>query len=262
MLRAIALLLVVASASVALSLMFGAEVLAALGLMLAQVKIVFAKLAALSSATLVGWLKAQGVNFARVELGKRWFMRSILPLVIGAATQRKIAAFFTAYVEIAKTQYAAMMDWYRTRPRPMRIVLILIAMFSTLALAVTSMSLWLLLFSVQLPIWIIAGFAAFGQMIWQTVQKMTFRTLAFMQLYRLWGFLRRRLPKAYLQRVRRFNFRVARIVVRRRRMTVAQLHAQKDTLAMRWDLLREYFRHRRPDQPSAEEFRAMRERRD
>ncbi|WP_112323837.1 hypothetical protein [Oceanibium sediminis] len=262
MIRAIALLLLVASASVALSLIFGAEVLAALGLMLTQAKVVLGKVAALSGATLVNWLKAQGINFARVELGKRWFMRSLLPMVIGAATQRRIAAFVKTYMAHVKLRYALMMDWYRSRPRAMRIVLILIAMFATLALAVTSMSLWLLLFSVQLPIWIIAGVSAFGAMIWQTLQKMLFRTLAFMQLYSLWGFLRRRVPRAYLQRVRRFNFRIARIVVRRRRMTVAQLHAQKDSLAMRWELAREYFRHRRPDQPSAEEFRSMRERRD
>ncbi len=255
--RALAILIVMIALSVSLSIYFGAEVLAALGLILTQLKIVFAKAMALSSRTIMVWLQAQGLNFARVELAKRWFLKSLVPMLIGAANQRRIAAFVQTYTTFARARFDAMMNWYRALPRLMQILLILIAMFATLALAITSMSLWLLLFSVQLPVWILAGVAAFWQMIWQTVQKMVFRTLAFMQLFRAWSYLRNRVPPAYLQRLRRFNFRVARVVVRRRRMTLAQLHGRKSSWAMRWALFREYFRQSRPDGPTQAEFDAM-----
>lgn len=249
-----------ASASVALSITFGAEVLAAVGLLLAQVKILWVKVLGVSTNTLLVWLKAQGLNFARVELVKRWFLKSLLPLIIGAATQRRIAEFTRHYVAMIRAQVDRMMEWYRSLPRPTRIILVLIAMFSTLAVAVMTMSIWLLLFSIQLPIWILASLHAFWSMIWTTIQKTLFRTLAFMQLYRVWGVLRRQMPTAYLTRLRRFNFRVARIVVRRRRMTVSQLHNHKGGFALRWALFREYFRHARPAQPTAAEFELHRQR--
>jgi len=242
-----------------LSLSFGAEVLAALGLMIAQFKILWAKVLGMSTQTLLVWLKAQGVNFARIEIGKRWFMKSILPLIIGAATQRKIAEFTKTYVDAVKTRVQFMLDWYKNLPRPMRIILILIAFFTTLAVAVLTMSVWLLLFSIQLPIWIIASLSAFWNMVWTTIQKTVFRSLAFMQIFRAWGYLRRMMPPDYIARLRRFNFRIARIVVRRRRMTVAQLHSQKDTLGIRWELFREYYRHARPAEPTAEEFKTHRQ---
>ncbi|NIP18307.1 MAG: hypothetical protein GWM87_09240, partial [Xanthomonadales bacterium] len=88
--RALALLILLCLASVALSAYFGAEILAALGAILAQLKIIGAKLSAVSSRTVLLWLKAQGINFARIEIGKRWLTRSLIPLLIGAATQRRI----------------------------------------------------------------------------------------------------------------------------------------------------------------------------
>lgn len=254
LLRALILLGLVASASVALSYMFGAEVLAALGMMVSQAKIVLAKLFAVSSKGLFVWLKAQGINFARVELGKRWLMKSLVPMLIGAANQRRISSFLALFKETAKSRYAAMMAWYKDLPLAVKVISVLIVMFATLAIAISSMSLWLLIFSVQVPFWIIAGATAFGTIIWKSVQKLVFRTIAFMQLYRIWGFLKKRVPPEYLARKRRFDYRIARIVVRQRKMTLAQVKNSKDGFAMRLALMREYFRHVRPAVPSKDEL--------
>jgi len=262
LLRALAILVFIAGLCLGLSYWFGAEILAALGLAVQQAKILFARLATISAGGVASWLKAQGINFARVELGKRWFFKSILPLLIGAALQRRISITFRSFVRRVKFRYRTMQRWYKMQDRLMKIVLISIVVGATLALALSSMSLWLFVFSVQLPLWIIATIGAFWQVIWRSLQKLVFRTLAFMQLYRAWGLLRDRLPESYLRRVRRFNFRIARIVVKRRRMTVSQLHASKHSWGMRWALLQEYFRHKRPRIPSALEWRKARERRD
>jgi len=261
LLRALILLGLVASASVALSYMFGAEVLAALGMIVNQAKIVLAKTFAVSSKGLIIWLKAQGVNFARVELAKRWFMKSLVPLLIGAANQRRIANFVSALKTAARARYDAMMGWYKGLPPMVKVISVLIVMCATLALAITSMSLWLLVFSVQAPFWIIAGATALGSIIWKSLQKAVFRTIAFMQIYRIWGFLKQRVPPEYLARKRRFDYRIARIVVRRRKMTLAQVKSRKDGLAMRLALMREYFRHVRPAVPSRDELDRARSRR-
>lgn len=257
-LRALALLILLVAASLALSVYFGAEILAAVGAMLAQLKIVAAKLTALGSRSVLLWLKAQGINFARVELVKRWLTRSLIPLLIGAAAQRRIAEFGRGLVDLTRTKHDAMIAAYKAQPRAARVVLVLTAIAATLAVTVTTVSLWLIVFSVQIPLWVIAGFAAFRRMIWGWIQKLVFRSLAFMQVFRLWGSLRRRMPPQYLARLRRFNFRVARMVVRRRRMTLAQLAKHRYGLGMRLALLREYFRQDRPEGPSATEFSAMR----
>ena len=262
LLRALAILAFLAGVCLGLSYWFGAEILAAIGFMVQQAKIVIARLATVSAGGVATWLKAQGINFARVELGKRWFVKSILPLLIGAALQRRISIMFRSFLRRVKLRYRRMQRWYKAQDRVMRYVLIGIVVGATLALALTSMSLWLFIFSVQVPFWIIATLGAFWQVIWRSLQKALFRTLAFMQIYRAWGFVRNRLPESYLRRVRRFNFRIARIVVKRRRMTISQLHARKDSWGMRWALIREYFRHKRPRVPSALEWRKSRERRD
>ncbi|MSU91432.1 hypothetical protein GE300_17775 [Rhodobacteraceae bacterium 2CG4] len=261
LLRALILLGLVASASVALSYMFGAEVLAALGMIISQAKIVLAKTLSIGSKGLVLWLKAQGMNFARVELAKRWVLKSLVPMLIGAANQRRIAGFVAAFKTAATGRYRSMMAWYKQLPLAVRVISVLIAMCATLALAITSMSLWLLIFSVQVPFWIIAAATAFGTMIWKTVQKLLFRTIAFMQLYRIWGMIRDRLPPEYLARKRRFDYRIARIVVRRRKLTLGQMRTGKDSLAMRLALIREYFRHVRPAVPSQDELDRSRARR-
>ena len=262
LIRALAILAIVAGFCVGFSYWFGAEILAAIGIIAQQLKIVFAKIATVSATGILTWLKAQGINFARVELGKRWFLKSILPLLIGAALQRRINIYFRSFLRRVKMRYRRMQRWYKAQDIAMKVVLIGLVVACTLALALTSMSLWLFIFSVQVPLWIIATLGAFWQVIWRSLQKMLFRTLAFMQLFRVWGMLRDRMPESYMRRLRRFNFRIARIVVKRRRMTVAQLHAQKDGWSMRWALLREYFRHKRPRIPSALEWRKSRERRE
>ena len=45
---------------------------------------------------------------------------------------------------------------------------------------------------------------------------------------------------------------MARAVVRRRRMTVRQLHEQKDSLSLRLSLIAGYFRQARPEMPDPE----------
>ena len=259
LIRALAILMSLIAVSMALSFYFGAEVLAALGAIIAQLKVVFGRVMALSSKTIFVWLRAQGINFARVELAKRWFFKSVIPLAIGAAAQRRITEIVGYLREGIRVRFDAMMARYRALPLSLRILLILIAMTATVAVTMTSLSLWLILFSVQVPVWILAGLGAVWQMLWQSVQKLVFRTLAFMQLFRLWGVLRDRVPPAYLQRLRRFNFRVARVVVKNRRLTVAQLHNQKHSWGMRWALLREYFRQQRPEGPTKAEYAAMSE---
>jgi len=106
--------------------------------------------------------------------------------------------------------------------------------------AQTSMGLWLVLFSVKLPLWIAAAAAAFWRMFWLSIQKMAFKALAFLQLKWLWRGLSRLLPATWLQRKRRFDYRVARAVIRRRRLTVKQLAEKKDSLPFRLGVLVEY----------------------
>ncbi|MEM7613556.1 MAG: hypothetical protein AAF245_00845, partial [Pseudomonadota bacterium] len=113
LIRALALLIVLIGVSLGLSFWFGAEVLAALGAVIAQLKVIIARTMAISSQTILVWLKAQGLNFARVELAKRWFLKSLVPMLIGAANQRRIANFVQAYTSFAKARFGEMMDWYR-----------------------------------------------------------------------------------------------------------------------------------------------------
>lgn len=254
LLRATLILVALIALSVGLGLMVGNEVLAALGAMLAQAKVILGKAASLSGAAVLTWLKAQGINFARVEIAKRWFLKSLIPLVIGAAAQRRIANAVGAYVAAFKARSGAASARFKAQPLWIKAAAIVAMLVATAALTMSTLSLWLLVFSVKLPIWAYAGLGAAWQFVWTYLQKLIFRTVAFMQLYRVWGWMRKKLPRSYLERKRRFDFRLARIVVRRRRMTVAQLHAQKHGLKMRLALLREYFRHRRPETPTREEM--------
>ena len=104
----------------------------------------------------------------------------------------------------------------------------------------TSLGLWLLLFSVKLPLWIAAVSAAFGRMVWVSVQKMVFKALAFLQLRWLWRLTSRILPESWLAWTRRYEFRLARKVVRRRRMTLRQLSERKDSLPFRLGIMVDY----------------------
>lgn len=245
--RAVAVLAFLIAVSFGLSWALGGEALAALGLILVQLKIVFAKVGTISTKTIIAWVKAQGVNFARVEVAKRWVLKSLLPLIIGASLQRKIAAVFGKFLEGYKRRKEALMANYHSWPKPVQAIAIACSLLAILAMSLTTMSVWLFIFSVQLPIWILAASGSLWKMLLGVVQKLLFRTIAFMQLYKIWGFIKKRLPESYLRKKRQFDFKVARIVVRQRKMTVAQLRAQKDSLGMRVALVREYFRHKRPD---------------
>ncbi|MHA3914998.1 hypothetical protein [Halovulum sp. GXIMD14793] len=255
-LRALAVLIALIAVSVALSYAFGAEVLAALGLILTQLKVVIAKTGAVTFKSIIVWLKAQGVNFAQVELVKRWFLKSILPLIVGATMQRRISEFLQRFLDGFRRRKEAMMTAYKSWPKSVQIVSALAVLVAMLVLTMTTMSVWLIIVSVQLPIWILAASGSLWTMLWKTAQKLLFRAFAFMQLYKIWDLIKRRLPESYLRRKRRFDYKVAKAVVKQRRLTVAQLHAQKNSFSMRWSLLKEYFRHRRPE-PTADEIDEM-----
>ncbi|MEO0914791.1 MAG: hypothetical protein AAFY59_17715 [Pseudomonadota bacterium] len=249
MTRALLLLGFLATASIGLTYFLGAEILAALGMILAQLKIVLAKAASLSSGVVLNWLKAQGINFARVEIAKRWFLKSLLPLILGAALQRQIASAFGRGKEIVARRQAALMGWYRELPKPARWAVLALGIVAMLGLTMSSLGLWVLVFTVQVPIWLVAAGSAGLQVLWRTLQKMVFRTLAFMKIMTAWGFLRRRMPAGARRRLRRMEFRIARTVVRQRKLTLRQVRNQKDGLAMRWALLKAWWSRKGEDAP-------------
>ena len=85
-------------------------------------------------------------------------------------------------------------------------------------------------------------------MTWTSVEKMVFRAVAFLQLSWLWRAIRRLLPQSWLDKKRRLDFRMARAVVRRRRMTVQQLHDQKDNLMFRLNFFRDMRRQKKTEE--------------
>lgn len=259
--RALLLLFLVAGVSIALTYALGDEVLVALGLILVQLKVISKKLAQVELPAILVWLKTQTSAFFRVEILKRWAMTTAIPLIIGNAALRRLEKFLAAYRDAIRSRYDGMLAWYDGLEWYEKAVATLIVVFATLGLTVTSLGLWLLLFSVKLPFWAVAAATSLGRMIWTTITKTAFRTAAFLQLTWVWKALRRRLPPAYLERKRRFDFRVARMVVRRRRMTLKQLEERKDSLTMRLSLIREYFRQERPAPPTREELAEHRQRR-
>ena len=240
--RALLILLVVAALSLGLTYYFGETVLLALGLILTQMKFIASKLAAIQWPAILVWLKTEAQSFLRIELLKKWLMTSVLPLLVGSAILRRIDRFFASYRDAVRARYDALLGWYAGLRWYEKTVAALILLFGLLGLTVSSLGLWLILFSVKLPLWILAALASVWQVTWASLRKMAFKALAFLQLTWAWRGLRRLLPKRYLERKRRLDFRVARAVVRRRRMTLRQLAEQKDTwrmrLAVRWARLR------------------------
>ena len=241
-LRALLILLVVAGISLALTWYFGETVLLALGLILLQLKIVTKKLTMVQWPAVLTWLKFEASNFLRIELLKKWVMTSLMPLLVGKALLNRLAAALTRYREAVQNRYAALIGWYESLEWSEKTVAALIVLFATLALSVTSLGLWLILFSVKLPFWLLAAVSALGRMAWDSIRKMAFRAVAFFQLGWLWRLIRRLLPPALLERKRRFDIRVARSVVRRRRMTLRQLARGQRNLSLRLALLRETLR--------------------
>lgn len=238
--RAFALLFAVIALSLAATLYFGHEVLIALGLILTQVKIIAKKLAMVEVPMILAWLKVQTSAFLRIELIKKWVMTTLLPLLVGSAVLRRFAAFLARYRSAIRRRYRRLLLWYgRLRPAE-KLITGLIMMFAMLTLSVTSVGLWLILFSVKFPLWIAAAAAALWRMTWVSAQKMAFKAVAFLQLSWAWRFVKRLLPRAWLERKRRFDYRVARAVIRRRRMTVRQLATRKDNLAFRFGVMADY----------------------
>ena len=244
-LRAVAVLVALIALSVWLTDQLGEKVLVALGLILLQLQLLGKKIMGVQLPEVLVWLKHEAQNFFRIELLKKWFMTTALPLVIGKPLLNRIERFFGAQIAAIRRRYAALLIWYRDLNRFEQVLAALIVLTATLALSVTSLGLWLILFSVKLPFWAVALLTSLGQATWESVRRMVFKSLAFLQLGWLWRGIRWALPKGWLERKRRFNFRVARMVVRQRRMTVAQLRAQKDSPWMRRALRREARRQRR-----------------
>ena len=240
--RGLALLIAAIAVSIAATVYFGQEVLVALGLILTQLKVIAKKLVGIELPAVLAWLKFQTTAFFRIELIKKWIMTTLLPLLLGKALLRRIAAYLSRYRRAVRMRYVRLLRWYRRLHWGEKVLAALIILAATVAVSVTSLGLWLILFSVKLPLWIAAVAAAFWKMTWTSVQKMAFKAVAFLQLSLFWRWLRRLLPASWLERKRRFDYRVARTVIRRRRMTLRQLEARKDGLPFRMGLLLDYMR--------------------
>lgn len=242
LLRALFILLIVIGLSVAATLYFGDHVLIALGLILIQIKLLFKKVLQVELALVVAWFKMHGPAFLKSDLPKKWITGSVLPLLLGKPLMRRIGAWTNGLRADLRRRYMGLMRWYRALGRVEKAVAWLIVLFATVALSVSSIGLWLILFSVKLPFWFVAFVAAIGVSALKTVEKMMFRTIALLQLGWLWRLIKWALPPSLLERKRRFDYRVARAVVRRRRMTASQLADRKDSLPFRLGLIAEYWR--------------------
>ncbi|MEM6387273.1 MAG: hypothetical protein AAF718_13670 [Pseudomonadota bacterium] len=241
-LRGFLLLIAAVSLSYAATIYFGNEVLIALGLILTQLKVLGKKMVGLELPAVLAWLKIQMSVFFRVELLKKWITTTALPLLLGRATLRRLLAFTDRYRQAVRQRYIRLLRWYRRLNKWEKLLSAAIILAATVAVSVTSLGLWLILFSIKLPLWLVAVAAALGQMTWASVQKMAFRAAAFLQLSLVWKGILRLLPASWLAAKRRFEYRVARTVIKRRRMTLAQLEARKDSLPFRMGLLVEYMR--------------------
>ena len=245
--RALALLFAAVAISIAATMYFGQDVLIALGLILTQAKVMAKKMVGLELPAIIIWLKVQASIFFRIELLKKWITTTLLPLLLGRALLRRIAAWTGQYRRALRLRYMRLLRWYRRLHPAEKIIAALIILCATIALSVTSLGLWLVLFSVKLPLWFAAAATAFWKMIWTSVQKMTFRAVAFLQLSLGWRAVKKILPSALLERKRKFDYRVARAVIRRRRLTLRQLAERKDSLPFRMGLIFEYWRGSVPD---------------
>lgn len=240
MLRAILILVLVIGLSLAATMYFGRDVLIALGLIAVQLKLLGKKLLMADWPAALVWLKTQTQLFLRVELIKKYLTTTVVPLVMGRAVLRRITAGLRGYLDAVTARQAALMAWFRGLQGIERALAWAILLVATLGLSVSSLGLWLILFSVQLPLWLVAGAATFARMLWASVTRSVFKMVAFLQLRWLWRGLRRLLPRRWLEAKRRWDYRVARAVIRRRRMTVRQLAARKDALPFRMGVLATY----------------------
>lgn len=251
--RAFALLFLAIAASFAATMYFGSDVLIALGLILTQIKVISKKLTMVEWPAFVTWLKSQAEIFLRIELLKKWLMTSVVPLLLGKAVLRRFAAFLNQYRASVRKRYMALLRWYRDLHPVEKVVAALIILCATVALSVTSVGLWLILFSVKIPLWIAAVSTALWRSVWLGVQKTVFRAVAFLQLRWFWRGMSKILPASWLAWKRRIDYRIARAVIRKRRMTVRQLAARKDSLPFRLGLMVEFLTGRRGPQKGDED---------
>lgn len=240
MVRAVFILVLVIGLSLAATLYFGRDVVIALGLIAVQIKLLAKKLSMVEWPAVLVWLKTQAQLFLRVELIKKYITTTLVPLIMGRALLRRITAGLRLYIDAVKARQAALMTWFRGLSGIERALAWAILLVATLGLSVSTLGLWLILFSVQLPLWLVAGAATLGRMVWASLSKSLFKMLAFLQLKWLWRGLRWLLPRRWLDAKRRWDYRVARAVIRRRRMTVRQLAARKDDLPFRIGVLVAY----------------------
>jgi hypothetical protein len=84
-------------------------VLLALGLVLTQLQIIAKKLMAVELPSILSWLKTKASAFFRIEIFKKWFLSSILPLLIGNAVYKRLEKFVAQYRAGIAAQYTAMM---------------------------------------------------------------------------------------------------------------------------------------------------------
>ena len=240
LLRTFLLLLLAIAASVGATLYFGESIVVAFGVLLVQLKLLSKKVALLDFAVIWAWIKVQGGTFFRIELIKKWVMTTVVPLLVGKATLRRLAGFIRGYTSALRARYDALLDWYGDLGWIEKALAAAVVILATLALGVSTIGLWLVLFSVKIPLWLAAFAATMGRMIWASIQKTVFKTLAFLQLRWLWTFLRRLLPTRLLRLKRRLDYRIARAVIRRRRLSLRQVAERKDSLPFRIGLMADY----------------------
>ena len=241
-LRPLALLIIAVALSIAATLYFGNEVLIALGLMLTQIKVISKKLTMVEVPAILAWLKMQSSAFFKIELLKRWVTTTLLPLLLGKAVLRRIAAWLGQYRALISQRYLRLLRWYRDLHPAEKVIAALAILFATVALSVTSLGLWLILFSVKLPLWFAAAAAALWRMIWVSVQKMTFKAIAFFQLAWFWRLVRRILPASWLERKCLFVSSVTVAVLCPPLRAFRQLAERKDSLPFRLGIMADYLR--------------------
>ncbi|MGR3433870.1 MAG: hypothetical protein ACU0CO_03100 [Shimia sp.] len=223
LLRAILILGFLGAAAVAASVLFGAEVVFALGLIWVQAKVLFGKIGSLTWPTVAKWLKLHGLTFVRRDVWMRWMTSTALPMVVGNAVLRRFAGALARLRADVGLRYAAIRGWYRALPPIPRFAATLVLLGAAIGAGLASVGIWVILFSVQLPIWMVALAATLARTVLRTVEKTVFKTLAFLQLGWLWTALRRVLPARWLIAMRRWNRRVAREVIGRRRRTTRRV---------------------------------------
>lgn len=256
--RALAILIIVIAASLLLTWHFGAEIVLALGVILTQAKLLWGKVLTFQLPSALTWFKSELATFFRIELIKKYVYSTFLPVLMGASLRRRIGLLMRRYMGAIKARFDALMAWYRALDWKIQVIATLIVISATLGLSVASIGLWLILFSVQLPFWLLAFLGATIRSVGQSMGKYAFKTVMFLQLGWLWQIMKRQLPPEYLERKRRFDFRLVRRVVRQRRMTLRQLEAGHKSLFLRLALLRAYIGARKPAPPTERERAHMR----